>query len=287
MYKRRMWLSCFLMLSTSCIFSAGFAETYKQNSNDNEGLVDVLQGGNGLIANFPLSKYEIVPVARQGLFYLDQDDDCVKNLLRKGTAWEPHIDALIRKYAKPNSTVLDIGAHVGTHTMALSQTVGDGGHVVAFEPQKKICSELAMNLKLNQKKNVTVYNTAVGQENGTVFLGSPIPHNEGARFVSTIDKVDPVRMCTIDSLNLSNVSFAKIDVENFELYVLKGARNTFTREKTVLVVEIQGNHVQASQVSADKEKQMTRMKKEVIQYLEDMGYVVSHIDCDDYLAIPR
>ena len=195
----------------------------------------------------------------------------------------------MRQYIKPNTNVLDIGSHIGTHTVTMAQAVGEQGHVFAFEPQRKIYRELVVNLRLNSIMNVTPYHVAVGMENATVVLSEAIPQNEGARFVSSDlqEGAEKVEMRTLDSFGISNISFVKIDVEYFELDVLKGGLNTFLKEKPVILIEIQGNHVQASQVSQDKIAHMKAMRRKVISYLESMGYSVSHFSCDDYLALPK
>jgi FkbM family methyltransferase len=235
---------------------------------------------------FPNDRYKIVMVPHQGLFYLDDEDDCVKNILKSGKPWEPEADGVIHRYARPGTTVLDIGAHIGTHTIALSHAVGKDGKVYAFEPQKKIYRELVMNMRLNQLDNVQVLRNAVGATSKKVFLGAPIAQNEGARFVAPTGE-EEVEMRTVDSLALVGISFMKIDVENYELEVLKGAVETIQREKPVILIEIQGNHVQASQVSHDKIGHMAKIRQEVVCFLESLGYTVSHFNCDDYLAIPR
>ena len=238
------------------------------------------------LSEFPYDKYEALFVPHQGWFYLDQTDDGLKNILRSGRAWEPEMDELIDRYVRWNSNALDIGAHIGTHTMPMAQAVGPQGIVFAFEPQKKIYRELAMNVRLNQLHNVVVLHCAVGASNKTVFLDEPVDQNEGARFITQGRGVEQVQMCTIDSLELTNISLIKMDVENYELEVLKGATRTILKEKPVILIEIQGNHVQAAQVSSDKISHMNQMTFRVIQYLEILGYKVFHLSSQDYLAIP-
>src|SRR5262249_27695046 len=49
---------------------------------------------------------------------------------------------------------------------------------------------------------------------------------------------DKAKMIALDQLNLNNVSLIKIDVEGYEMEVLKGAMETIKRNKPVLIVEI-------------------------------------------------
>ena len=47
---------------------------------------------------------------------------------------------------------------------------------------------------------------------------------------------------TLDSYELRNVGFIKIDVEGFEQAVLRGARATLARERPVLLLEMEERH---------------------------------------------
>src|SRR5689334_17984899 len=42
---------------------------------------------------------------------------------------------LFGRLIKPGTTVLDIGANIGVHTLCFASAVGPGGAVIAFEPQ--------------------------------------------------------------------------------------------------------------------------------------------------------
>ena len=53
----------------------------------------------------------------------------------KGRSWEPKIAELLTKHGKKGTTAVDMGAYLGTHTMALVDVVGTRGKVVTFEPQ--------------------------------------------------------------------------------------------------------------------------------------------------------
>ncbi len=44
-------------------------------------------------------------------------------------------------------------------------------------------------------------------------------------------------MATLDSFDLTNVDFIKIDTEGYEYFVLKGAEKTIKRDHPVIVVE--------------------------------------------------
>lgn len=133
-----------------------------------------------------------------------------------------------------NGLCIDVGANIGFMSMALATKY----NVVAFEPQ----SELFDLLDENVPENVRVYNVALGSKNGIAHMpkirygdkgnygGVGIVKNSGFGTV-------PVEMRTLDSFGFSDVGLIKIDVEGYELEVLKGAVETINKYSPVLYVE--------------------------------------------------
>lgn len=235
--------------------------------------------------DFPFAKYEVVKVNNEfgfHYFYVDQIEDYIKKDLRKGQSWEPHLTSLIKKYVKPGSVAVDVGAHIGTHTLELSKAVGEQGKVYAFEPQSKIFRELVMNMELNRAKNVEFFRVALASSSGRVELGHLDPTNEGGAMVGVPGTGQYVTQLPLDAIDLTNVSLIKIDVEGLELDVLKGALNTIRKNRPVLLIEILGGLL--PEKGTDKEKQEL---SERIQFIEGLGYRVKRLNNHwDYLAIP-
>ena len=229
---------------------------------------------------FPRSLYKIIKVPEFGSFYIDSTDDIIKKRLSNGFHWEPEIAAIIKHYTKPGTIVLDLGAHIGTHTLTMSRAAGPKGHVFAFEPQKKIFQELVMNMDINGCTNVTPIRCALGNTSKSITMAEPIPGNEGGRFIGSGTEVVPLR--PLDSFHFQNVSFMKIDVENFEDFLLEGARETIASSRPVFVIEIQGNEQQCLAVNGDRLAKI----QETIKKIQNLGYTVKHIVGDDYLAVP-
>ncbi len=100
--------------------------------------IETSQELENYVAAFPYAKYAVFHVVDQGSFYVELDrNESIKNILRTGQQWEPYILDYIRKYTKPGTVAVDIGAHIGTFTISMSQMVGIKGTVYTFEPQKK------------------------------------------------------------------------------------------------------------------------------------------------------
>jgi FkbM family methyltransferase len=233
------------------------------------------------IASFPEQDYIVCHVPQQGNFYVEPNrQDTIKNVLRSGENWEPHILRMINKYAKPGTAVLDIGSHIGTFTFAMSKAVGDSGTVFAFEPQRKIYRELRKNCELNGIKNAVCHRVAIGDQPQIIEMDiETYPGSEGSTGIG--HGGDRAEMRTIDSFNFSNISFIKIDVERSEEQVLDGMVNTILTNKPVIVIELQGGYLWESAPSDIKQKMVDTIEK-----LQKLGYDVTRIYLHDYLALP-
>jgi FkbM family methyltransferase len=226
---------------------------------------------------FPKSKYRVKRMPDGTRFYLDSIKDTIKDFLRRGIPWEQHNTKLLRKYIKPGTTAVDIGAHIGTHTLSMAKFVGANGRVVAFEPQRKIFRELAQNIRLNRLKNVAALRYALGSGAGVVTMSASTPKNEGATGIGAGG--DKVELRTLDSFALKNISVLKIDVEGHENGVLDGAKKTIAREKPILLVEVLGGQNIIKAVVPNKRKIFATIDKMVA-----LGYRVKRVSYHDFLG---
>ncbi len=232
------------------------------------------------ISAFPWQDYRICNIPDlQANFYVDDIPDSIKDHLRRGIYWEGGIGNLIKTYTKPNTIAIDLGAHIGIHTLTMSRAVGEKGLVIAFEPQKKIFRELVHNMRLNECKNVKLLRNAVGESRKKAQMAFRQVQNEGGTSVGCGG--DNVDMVTLDSLGLNNVSLIKMDVEYYEDYALQGARKTILRNKPVIIFEIMGNYDYNNCTQEIKD----RFDK-TINYVKSLGYDVELIFGNDYLARP-
>ena len=119
---------------------------------------------------------------------------------------------------EPNDVVFDCGAHHGLATMMFAKWVGDQGYVFAFEPVPNNIKIISKNVQNNELQNVELLNKAVGAEKGSVQMDGT---SNSRIFKSKYGiKVD---LIPLDLFMVSNPTFLKIDVEGFEIEVLKGA----------------------------------------------------------------
>lgn len=235
------------------------------------------------IGNFPFKQYRKVKVKSQGTFFIDDIDDTIKNCLRSKRPWEIQNKRIIEKYVKRGSLALDIGAHIGTHTVTMSQMVGNLGLVIAFEPGRAIHRELCYNLAVNSCRNVIPVRCAIGKEESVINVVTSHPNNQGGCYVVESDEGENLAaLLPLDALKLDNISFIKIDVENLEADVLDGARETILRNRPVMLIEVQGNGERPAQLEEDTEE-MARIS---IEKIRGLGYKLLNVSNHDYLAFP-
>src|SRR5262245_58921880 len=74
---------------------------------------------------------------------------------------ERHDDeVIIKSLLRPGDIFIDVGANVGTHSLAAATVVGNG-HVYAVEAHPVTFHYLKKNIELNPFSNITLYNYAV------------------------------------------------------------------------------------------------------------------------------
>lgn len=141
---------------------------------------------------------------------------------------------------------IDVGANIGLITIFASTKVGEAGKVLAFEANPKTFEILEDNLTLNSIKNVERYSFALGSETNQSFIYDNWQVNRGGASLVVRDEKSnsyPVDIKKLDDVLTTShfPKIIKIDVEGFELEVLKGAKNTILKFKPILIVEISYN----------------------------------------------
>ena len=147
--------------------------------------------------------------------------------------------------------VLDIGAWVGTWTMAMNKFCG---RVIAFEPDPVHYECLVKNCS----EDVETHQLAVGNEEKMISL-SEDNFTQAKRVIGDGN----IPMVTIDSLNLDDVDLIKIDVEGYEMEVLKGADQTL-KNVEYLMIELNNNSKKYGSSNLEIEKYLKKMEFEII-----------------------
>jgi FkbM family methyltransferase len=125
---------------------------------------------------------------------------------------------------------LDIGSHTGTYAISLADLCKE---VYCFEPQKMTYYALCGSVALSNKQNITCFQTGLGSENQVGIKTLNIVSNDGGgssiHITQDILREEKIEIRTLDSYRIENIGFIKMDVEENELDVLKGAMETIIR----------------------------------------------------------
>lgn len=198
---------------------------------------------NGIITVKDGRKFYIekISLVKRHLFFLNEYEDYETNI--------------IRKIVKPGDYVLDVGASFGWFTTLMSKIVGPSGKVIAFELAPNVANECIRNVRLNGLEgNVIVESVALGDMEGEVKyvfseeygLGNlrsdglgEVALKSGIGHITTLDHY-------VHKNEVPKIDFIKCDVDGAEVLFLKGARETISSQKPVIVIEASGAHGRSS-----------------------------------------
>ncbi len=187
-----------------------------------------------------MTRYELRETDH-GQMLFDADDTYIGKELREAGrySWE-EVD-LMCNLLEPGSIVVEAGAHIGTMTVPMAKKCRV---IFAFEPQRLVFQMLCANLALNGVLNVRAFEQALGEADGHLLVPPSAlgVRNTGGVTLKGLTEGDPVVCRSVDSLGLPKLDLLKLDVEEMELEVLRGARNTIAACRPLLYLESNRDH---------------------------------------------
>ncbi|MCP5076345.1 MAG: FkbM family methyltransferase [Rhodobacteraceae bacterium] len=185
--------------------------------------------------------------AKHGRFHLPPNDTYIGRSLELYGEWCEAEVRLFAQVLKPGATVIEVGANIGSHTVALSRIVGESGQVYAVEMQPFIAQLLSANTIINGACNVQVSMSGVSDSDGQLRMPKinyQTDFNFGGISVEFLESVtkktdqQSVPLSTLDSLfEVGRLDLLKLDVEHLELQALKGAAGLVERFQPVIYLE--------------------------------------------------
>jgi FkbM family methyltransferase len=176
--------------------------------------------------------------------------------------------ARLPELLKSGDVFVDAGANFGVYSLLSARLVGVGGRVFAFEPIPQICELLRTNALRNNLAALKVMDLALAEHMGTASLAL---HADSGRSSLRPMKDDVVSSIEVRTSTLDQeidpsvvVSVIKLDVEGFELSVLRGASRILRESRPLILFE--NNPDALSEASASTEM--------LVQELRGFGYEI-------------
>lgn len=160
---------------------------------------------------------------------------------------EEVVGTALKRLAQTGGVVLDIGANIGVYSMLCARWTGSSGRVWAFEPAPATLALLRDHIGMNGlAERIEVVAQAVSEEVGeAVFYTHDFSGENSLNpgFAGRVAEAATVRVpvTTVDEFCQTRKiapTLIKIDVEGYELQVLRGARETIRRYQPALLIEM-------------------------------------------------
>ena len=185
---------------------------------------------------------------KTGYFYMPffSYQDIIKKKILENKIWGEEVYNISKKFIKNDTIVLDAGANFGQMSILFSQ-LEKNVEVYSFESSKFISNILKKNV-IKNNANVKVFNCILGNESNRTYIIKKKDLSNfstwGSNRVEIINQQsknynnEEVQTLRIDDLIFKKkISFFKIDVQGFDLEVLKGSKNTILKHKMPIIFE--------------------------------------------------
>ncbi len=149
-----------------------------------------------------------------------------------------------------DAVILDVGAHAGQYTKLFAKMAPDG-RVFAFEPAAYARGILRTVVRWHRLRNVTVVASGLSDAPGHAAITTPLKASgsvgfglahlgEETRFERFIREDIPVTTLDdfVDANALTRLDLVKIDVEGWEIRILRHATRAIERHRPMVLVEL-------------------------------------------------
>ncbi len=165
----------------------------------------------------------------------------------------------------PEQVFVDVGSNRGLTILSMLLNEEFDNKIIGFEPNPLIFDKILNNNFIRDNKRIKVYNIGLGDSNEELVLFVPFYRKwmfDGLSSFNFDDAEDWLKTrlwgfrqknlsikrvsCNVKKLDDYNLNpyFIKIDVQGFELNVLKGAKNTIKQHRPILLIESVSNEIQ-------------------------------------------
>lgn len=224
-----------------------------------------------------------------GPMIVNQNDQYIGQSIRQLGSWAQDDIDLIASFCdlilanKPRMILYDVGANIGTHTVALAKKFGDRITIRAFEAQRQVYYTLCGNVAINGLDNVICEFVAVSDiPNNIIPIQLPdyntvnnfggveliqAEHSDNQNMIKP--NMEFIKTTALDTYN-DKVDFIKMDVEGMEHLALEGARYLLATNRPVCFIEM---------LKTDQSK--------VKAIFKELNYIAYAYKKDDWIFCPE
>jgi len=159
-------------------------------------------------------------------------------------AVEPELERF-EELLDPAGVFVDVGANTGIYTLKAAKHLTEkGGIVIAIEPFPDVLASLSYSVRTNGFRNVRLRNFCSGEVTGaaTLWQNFKKPNSFGLEKRDANAVGLSTLVVALDDLfeweGLKRLDYLKIDAEGSEPRVLAGARQTITKYRPIIQMEI-------------------------------------------------
>ena len=222
-----------------------------------------------------------------GPMIINTNDEYIGRSLEQHGAWEADDIELLKSLVdilladQDQVCFYDVGANIGTHSVALARHFGSKITIRAFEAQRQIYYMLCGNVALNGLDNVICEHAAVAERASSLTVILPdygkvnnfgglelIPPNYSDNDTMSHQGTEQILTVSLDQY-ADRVDLIKLDVEGMEHLVLAGSARVFQQHRPVCFFEVLKTEVSL-----------------VLQFFADQCYTVYQLRDDDWIAVP-
>ena len=183
-------------------------------------------------------------LCRSGFMLYNRNDVYVgRSLQAYGESGQIKLD-LLSQLVRPGDVVVDVGAHIGAHTIPLAKVAGADGAVIAIEPQRMLLQVLSANAALNSLNNVYTLHAAAGEKSAgektehviVPGLNYDVENNFGAVELGHYTEGEAVPVMHLDNVPAQSCRLLTVDIEGMELAALRGGTKFIERFRPIMYV---------------------------------------------------
>jgi FkbM family methyltransferase len=214
---------------------------------------------------------------KNSFFYCDPQIPAERKLISQGS-YDQDVLNLMADLPLLNDLVLDVGAGIGAYSVPLAGYLPQA-RIHAFEPGPSAFKRLKRNLSLNRLGNITLWEKGLADEPGKlkmnafpyrdIGLSTFLDSHHGKETAEAV----PVEVTTLDQTfdNIKeHIGVLKIDVQGFEIKVLKGAASIISNHRPYIIFEHED-------LNFHDKGQADKTKKQIKNFFNKTKYQVFYI----------